>query len=378
MKILFLSQGKHIEDHPGWHDALVQLKKEGEIDDFQNVPYLGYAEQFGWESFYKEVISLSRKNNYDLIYFHHFHGRGKPSPKPCLESLLNFNHRPIIITSCGDGFSDDWMRPDYPNDFKVMSSLADITFSTQMGKAADKIIQWGAKNVVFSPLGMCQVRFRPLSIDVERNNFEFDVVFLGSNNSNRLFNPISKAWWGSISRQKLVRELAKNRTIKFGLFGNYWKNFITQGPVSFGEQQETFQRGRILIDAPPYSWSDYYMSNRPIIQMASGVPTILYNVPRLRNIFRDNDHCYFVNDHYEASEILLELLSQDKKIIYNRAAETAKYIIQNHTQYHRMKFKIDTVKRYISNGNKLNVKFPFFLPEIDLKEETKYAIRTAL
>lgn len=46
-----------------------------------------------------------------------------------------------------------------------------------------------------------------------------------------------------------------------------------------------------------------------------------------------------------------------------------------HSQYHRMKFKLDTVKRFIDNDKKLDVKFPFFLPEVDLNEEMKYAVR---
>jgi hypothetical protein len=41
-----------------------------------------------------------------------------------------------------------------------------------------------------------------------------------------------------------------------------------------------------------------------------------------------------------------------------------------------MKFKIDTVKKYIANNNTLDVKFPFFLPEVDIENEMKYAIRT--
>jgi hypothetical protein len=59
--------------------------------------------------------------------------------------------------------------------------------------------------------------------------------------------------------------------------------------------------------------------------------------------------------------------------LYNKAASASKYIEDKHTQYHRMKFKIETVKKYIANGRILDVKFPFFLPEVNLSEENKFA-----
>ena len=40
-----------------------------------------------------------------------------------------------------------------------------------------------------------------------------------------------------------------------------------------------------------------------------------------------------------------------------------------------MKFKIDTVKSFLKNDRKLNVKFPYFLDEIDLSLEEHFAIR---
>ena len=95
-----------------------------------------------------------------------------------METLLKLTARPIIITSCGDGFSDNWMRPDYPSDFKEVSRLSDITFSTQMGKAADKMVEGGANNIVFTPNSMCQVRFKADEIDVDNHSFDFDVVFV--------------------------------------------------------------------------------------------------------------------------------------------------------------------------------------------------------
>lgn len=377
MNVLFLSQGKKIEDHPGWHDALIKLQSEGFIDSFRNIPFYGYAEKYGWEGFYNEVVRLCNDEHFDLVYFHHFHG-GKGiqiTPRKCIEKILQLDKRPIVITSVGDLFSYNWMMPYYPEHFKEASRLADITFSTQMGNSADLMINWGANNVVLSPLGMCQKRFKAFE-RTKIASYEFDLVFVGSRGKIKRINPISKAWWTSIKRTKVVKELHNHFNDKFGLYGHNWNFKYSQGPISFDLQQETFRKGRFAIDAPALFCSDYYSSNRHLFQIASGVPTIMFETPRLKNLYRENDHCYYVSEGDQLIDRIEEILKiQDDELIY-KANNAAKYIQQSHTQYHRMKFKIDTVKRYIANNNKLDVKFPFFLPEIDLEMEKKFAIRT--
>lgn len=374
MKVLFLSQGKQVSDHPGWHDALVKLKSEGEISDFENIPYFGYAEKYGWEAFYNEVVRLCREEKFELVYFHYFHQKGKPSPRGCIEKVLSLPNRPMIITSSGDPFSDNWMRPDYPEDFKDASRLADITFSTQMGKAADKMIRWGAKNVVYTPNSMCQARFKQHEINPIKHQFDFDVVFVGSKNSGR-FNPVSKFWWATQQRDKLVKSLDKRFGKKFGLFGNGWHYSSAQGPTPFNKQQQTFQRGRIVVGGNPYSYSDYYSSNRIFFEISSGIPTVELSVPRLDKILRDKEHLYFAENIKDLMNTIDRLLEAEPTQIYAKAAKAAQYISEKHTQYHRMKFKVDTAKRYIANNHKLDVKFPFFLPEVDLEKEKNFAIR---
>lgn len=374
MKFLFLSQGKEIATHPGWHDALEKLKEEGAIENFTNIPYFGYAEKHGWENFYRKVVSLVRDKGFDVVYFHYFHAYDKPSPKDCINELINLSDRPIVITSSGDGFSDNWMWPDYPQDFKDVSRLADITFSTQMGKAADKMIKWGARNVVYTPNSMCQVRFSAKEIKPKNHKFDFDVVLVGSNNSSR--NPLSKFWWAGRKRNKIVDALYEIYGNRFGLFGSGWnKHPASKGRVAFKDQQETFRRGRIVVGGNPYSYSDYYSSNRIYFEISSGVPTVEFEVPRLSNIIRDKEHCYFVSGVDDMLNTCNSLLETEPEKLYMKAAKAARYIEENHTQYHRMKFKINTVKNYIKNGHKLNVEFPFFLPEVNLEKEKNYALR---
>lgn len=354
------------------------MKNEGVISDFANIPYIGYADQFGWEAFYQMVVSQCKQHSFEVVYFHYFHRKGTPSPRHCINALRSLPNSPTIITSAGDGFSDNWMRIDYPEDFKEASRCCDITFSTQMGRAADKIMAWGARNVVYVPNSMCQVRFSTYEIIPEKHQFDFDVVFIGSNNGNALFNPISKHWWGAKERNFLVKKLYKRYGNRFGLFGKGWNYSCAQGPVPFDKQQLTYQRGRIVVGGNPYSYSDYYSSNRIFFEISSGIPTVELYVPRLDQVLRGNEHCYFAANVNELIKECDRLLNSDSSTLYKKAAEAAKYIKERHTQYHRMKFKINTVKSFRQNKGKLNIEFPFFLPEVDLKNENGFAIKTSV
>ena len=134
-------------------------------------------------------------------------------------------------------------------------------------------------------------------------------------------------------------------------------------------------RKQFFLGGTPYSISDYYASNRPFFSIASGVPTIELAVPRLDHILRDQEHCYFCHSIDEVIAQCDHLLKSDPVELYAKAALAADYIAERHTQYHRLKFQLETAIRHRQNGNRLDVAFPFFLPEVDLMNEMKYATR---
>lgn len=379
MKILFLSQGKFETDHPGWIDALEKLKKENFISDFCKIPYLGYAEKHGWNSFYDHVVELCKKENFDIVYFHYFHRKGAPSPKCCIENIRKISPDSVILTSSGDAFANSLLFSfssfNYPYSFKEASRYADITFSTQMGKAANTMMRWGANNIVLSPLAMCQVRFKGSGIDFKTHKFDFDAVFIGSKNSGKNF--LKKYYYYTRKRTKILLLLSEYLGKRLGVFGKNWGSILpNNGPCPFDKQQDFLRKGHMIFDSPSFSEADYYTSNRIFIGVASGIPIIVPTALRLDKILRNNDHVYFVDDIDGIIDSCDRLLKMDPEELYTKAAKAAEYITERHTQYHRMKFKLDTAKRYLENNRKLDVHFPFFLDEVDLEEEKKYAIRS--
>jgi hypothetical protein len=378
MKLLFLSQGKTISDHPGWDYAFKRLVQEGILDAYINIPYHAY--QGKWQELWSHVVELCVKESIDIVYFHYYHRRANPDPAPCITELRKLKHNPTIFTSAGDPFSMDWMMPDYPRTFRKCARHCDLTFSTQMGKAAGKIASWGTKNIILSPNSVCPVRFaKGFRTDPITHTFDFDLVMVGNRNGPR-FNPISHHYLGLRKRRKVISALDKRYGKKFGLFGHGWKGIKGwQGPIPFDEQQTAFRRGRLAIDGYPYSMADYYSSNRLFFMIASAIPTVTYRVPRLDKILKDNTHCYFYDDIPGLLSMCDRLLNSDPETLYEKANISAKYVEERHTQFHRAKFIVETVKQYhqknISKHNYIVLDFPFFLDDVDQEKEKPFAVR---
>ena len=379
MKMLFLSQGRRIEDHPGWEWALSQLKEEGAIADYLTIPWIGYGEQHGWAVFYKHVVDIAAASRCDAVYFHYFHRYGVPSARECIEKLRALKTSPVVVTSIGDADADrrlPFLARRFPESFRTAASRSDIVFATQMGNTADIIKGWGAKNIVLSPHGMCPVRFKSYTIDPLRHKFDFDVVMVGSRNGGGR-NPFSEYAIRARERNKMVRMLSNHFGRRFAIFGNGWEGCVSnQGPVSFDGQQAAFQRGRICVSGNPYSYDDYYLSNREFFEIASGIPTVELRVPRLEKIFRDGYHCHFVNKIDGIVAKCEELLRKNPVELYKTAALAAEDIVLRHTQYHRMKFMVDVIRRYRDTGSIKGLDIPFFLPETDVDLEKQFAIRS--
>ncbi|MDG5814694.1 glycosyltransferase [Chitinispirillales bacterium ANBcel5] len=373
MRLLFLMQGTETKDHCGHHDAFQKMQQEGILEHYSVIPFYGFAREHGWDAFYNKVIDVCRKENITIVYFQYFHGKSIASPVNCINELRRLKEPPLIVTSAGDPFSGNWRPPYYPKSFQVASRMADLTFSTQMGKCADKMVGWGAKNVILMPHSMCQVRFKPSNQVKARN--DFDVVFIGS--AIKVRNIVSNYYYSAKKRFNMVKQMDKRYGKRFGLFGHNWNGMRSwQGPISFDKQYDTCQRGRLIFGGFPHSVADYYTSNRPFIAAGSGVPLVDLYVPGVEKILRNDEHWYLVTEENILKKID-ELLDTDPEALREKAQNTRGYILEKHTNYERMKNMLKICKEYVTTKNQQSFKpsLDYLLPEIDKNREIKYATR---
>lgn len=380
MRLLFLSQGRKIEDHPGYDEGLRRLLNEGVLSHYQNLPYIGFAEQHGYEALWAEIIRQARGCEANAVYFQYFHRKANPNPARCIEALRKLPQSPVIVTSCGDAFSSNWMWPHFPESFKICARMSDLTFSTQMGRTADKMLAWGIRNIVLLPHALCQVRFKVYQEEAEMISKDFDVVWVGSR-ARRKPNIWNKVFWNGRNRARLVHLLSAKYGTRFGLFGYNWEgNPSWQGAIPFNEQQAAFRRGRVIVDAISDPFGDrYYTSDRPFFALASGVPVILFDKTGLDRLFKPGEHAYYARNADDLLTVCTRILESDPEELRLKALATAKLINERHTQYHRMKFAMEQIQRcQTAKAVKKPAQvpeLPYFLPDVDVSCEIKEAVR---
>lgn len=373
MKVLFLSQGRTVENHPGWEWSLRKLKEEEFIEDYLNIPWIGYGEANGFDALYCRVVELVKAHKFDLVFFHYFHNGGRPSPEKCIRELKALPLPPVVLASVGDPFSNNWQPPYFPHEFQGASRAADITFTTQMGRGALKMLSWGTKRIVLSPNSLCPVRFKAHTIDPLSHKFDFDVVMIGSRNGGGL-NPFNSFFWKVRQRTRIVQALSRHFGTRFAVFGRGWGDMVSaQGPIPFDEQQKAMMRGRVLVGGNPYTYSDYYSSNRLFFEVASGIPTVEWRVSRLNKILREDDQVYFADSIDGIIATCERLLKTNPIDLYAKAAKAAEGIATRHTQYNRLKFQLSVAQEFKVHGDKMEIPFDYFLPEVNLEEERGHA-----
>jgi hypothetical protein len=341
VRLLFLIQGRTPQDHPGYHDGCLRLMAENTLSAYLPFCYYGdHTEGVDWRLRWISLLDQAKLFLPDVVFCQFFHGRIKHT-RFLIEGLRSLPSRPTIASSCGDPFVPGLSFHNFPKPLRDSTRLADISFFTQMGAGATSAARWGAKNIVLWPHGICQVRFG-LPMWSDHNAADFEVVFIGSHVVGR--NPVSSLARAARARTALVLSLAKRYGKRFGLFGRGWSGLeCWQGPVPYEMQGDTLQRGRLVVGGYPHSCADYYLSDRPFIAIGSGVPFLDYAVPKVDRIFRPGEHWYLYHDEQELLSTCDKLLETEGTSVALKAQAAADYVHSRHTQYHRMKFAIETM-----------------------------------
>lgn len=366
MRFLFLIQGKATSDHPGYHSGCKRLLQEGELSAYMPICYYGLREQLGtWKAAWEEVISQSREFQPDAVFLQFFHGPIE-DVEFLMESLRRVDPHALIATSSGDPFIPGFLSfADFPTSLKISCAQSDICFSTQMLPAVRSLQRAGGRNFVLWPHGCCQERFKN-DFDSEQWSPEFDLVFVGSNNQSR--NPFSAFGKAGRKRENFVRQLSRRYGKRFGLFGRNWRGLESwQGTIPYAEQIETVRRGRLIFGGVPYTLADYYMSDRPLIMMGSGIPFLDHRVPQVEELFSDGKNWYLYDSVETLFRTIDRLLEMPADTLLHRAGETADLIFSRHTQYHRMRTAVGILSEVAAarrSGKPMPLpKLDFFLPD---------------
>lgn len=340
MRLLVLLQGATVADQPGYDAAFKSLVDQGALDDYVALPYRG-LDPPGLEhgpGLYSQALSLVAGRGIDLILLQWFHG-SLEDPRPFIEEARRIHPGLLVMTSCGDPYGRFFQRP--PRSLLQAVSVSDLNFTTSMGYMADRFVGAGARNVLLMPHGVCQLRFGGGA--VAPSTGEFDVTFIGSNNSGR--NPLSPLSGASRRRQHMVKALEKRYGRRFGLFGLRWQGHrCWQGPIPFQQQHQTAARGRLQVGGYPGALATYYLSDRPYIAMASAIPFLDFAVDRVDRLAEPGVHWGLYTDQPSMHARIDGMLESGEAELSRMGQRAMEYVLGKHTQAHRAAEMIDIAR----------------------------------
>ena len=376
--VLLILQGKEPADHPGIVDGYTRLQRQGRVRRLDIMPVFGPNGVQRGAAFWAEVLERALGNGTTLVVFQYYHSKLLPDPRPAIEALRRLPESPFIVSTLGDAFMNGYLgRPSVPRSFLQAAERSDLVMLTSMGGLADCIARFTSAPIVLSPNGACQVRFPgPVPSD-QTDTLEYDVIFIGSRNASR--NPFRPHHHFGRQRERLVNGLSKRFGRRFAVFGKGWDHQrSSQGPIPFDQQAKTARRGRVIVGGVPYSTARYYTSNRPFIQMTSGVPVVDTAVPGVETLLRPGEHWLLADERSLLKEVerVLELPDERRSAV---GAAAAKYVLAHHTQADRVASLLENVRRLrlsrCPTESPTPPYLPFFLSEVNLEKEARSSTR---
>lgn len=377
MKLLSLLQGHRVEDQIGFHESGIRLMREGWLEDYQAIPFLGADRLPPENPTYDLILESARKIGPEIIFFQHFHFYKIPDPTWLIVQLRRAVPRAVILVSSGDSFGR-WTRR-LPESLIQASRAGDLTFLSGMGYVADDLAKKGGRNICFMPHGFCPVRFLPpRDLDLQRNEaVDWEVVCVASN--YQVKNPFSYLYKHKQARIRQIRLLQRRYGRRFALFGRGWEGVSGwRGPLPYIEQARIYRASRVVVGGHPGGAMDYYLSDREFIAMASGVPFVEFWTPRIESLFKPEKHWYLYRDEKKMVQKIDNLLTTPDDRQTELAAETERYVRANHSNYHRLKEMVRIAIEYQesrSQGRPYKPELKIFLPEVAWRDEKKYALR---
>lgn len=380
MNLLFISQGRTIEDQCSYDSAFRALQQEGVLGYYVNLPLFGGAERLGWMGLWEEIVHICRDQSIDLVFFQFFHGTTIESPAACVRRIKALPQRPVIAVSGGDLFSANPMLRRPPRVFEELSRLADVTFLTSMGSFAEYLARRGSKRLTLLPHGFPDTRFRLGDATLRQSDPIFDVVMV--NSRGNMLNLCKYTGWAAFQRKRVADTLYRRYGKRFALFGHGWgRHPALQGPVEFSRQADAFSAGRVVVDGRPPFTMTYYASDRPFYVAGVGVPLVQFHTPRFEKIFRQDEHAYYTYGCEDVCSVCDRILADAPSVVAKRVQSTVELIRSRHTLGLRAKTLVsvmrevrESMQKGILKGLKDRIDLPFFLPEVDMHEERRFAL----
>lgn len=326
MKVLYapLNFGDVIQD--GVYDAFTQLGCELKVFDYMT-KYLSSKNHF---SVREELINECRKFRPNLILLQIQH-----------TSILDGSTIRIIKSELPStiivNFTID-IRNYIPETYKDIAKISDFNLISSTGQ-----IDFFEKNLGKS-VKYWQIGYNPKLYFPQENQptqFESDCVFIGHHNDKENYPGVH----ARLDACKILRKEFGNR---FYLYGTRWpKELGSKGSLDQRTVSKAYYNSVCNISISHYNDVNDYFSDRLLMCLASGRPTIMLKYPHWENYFTDMCDLVVVSSIKDIPNKVRMLKSNPELANYIGMSGAAK-VLAEHTYFSRIKELFNIVG--LSNG----------------------------
>jgi hypothetical protein len=335
MKLLLLLNEARRGSHDDIYSALDELKKKGELAEYQVIPFLAYINEGKSTSEILQIInSILLKFQADLILWSHTN-----KLKFTKEKLSHFRRQyanAIMGYWDGDIYQSPYKK--LPRNIIDLCKFCDIIFCQGFGSMTTKLKKAGCQDIRYVPAATSPQRFKEAG---KNRKLDYDVVMIGNNIIRKIpFLTMP----GTRLRKQLVDRFYQEFGEKFAVFGAGWNGPFAKGILPFVDQAKAYYRGRLILGCNNLH-APYYFSNRLPIALASGVPVLYHAEKGVDRIFPPDTPVWFENVDeavIKAKEMLRK--SQDE---LDKIGKTACNWVNNHMTFkHTFSYMIKAMSQH--------------------------------
>lgn len=316
MKLLFLPLNYGDVIQTGMYDAFIDNGVELQVFD-----YFSHYEKNGrvLERTRNELIKIAEKFRPDILHLQIQHTE--------IIDGLTIGKIKALLPNCKivnwTGDVRNYVPPSYKDiaryaDFNLISSTGQISFFEKEIKKPVKYWQIGYNPKLY------------YSVSEDRENFKYDITFVANDNSKENYP-------GREERLIVIKELKKNFGQRFGLFGNNWSSeFSSLGGIDQRSVMEVYHNSFCVLSLSHYNDLSHYFSDRLLMCLASGRPTICYRFPNWESYFTNNSDIVIANSIQEIPLKVKSLLA-NRKMANFIGQSGAALAFSEHTYFSRVK-----------------------------------------
>lgn len=324
IKVMFapLNYGDIKQD--GVYDAFTDLGCELQVYDYMNKYLYCKNPKKIRESFISDVMMFKPH----LLHLQIQHTSILDAPT--IERVKKQIPDMIVTNWTGD------VRNNIPHTYKRIADVCDYNFISSTGQLGMFNSGIGKdKKVRYWQIGYNPKLYYPLP-NQEKVNLKYDAAFIGHTTKK-------ESYPGANTRLEACNILRNTFGNRFVLFGNGWpRNLKSKGSVEQRSVSRVYHQAVAPISISHYNDLEHYFSDRLLMCLASGRPTIALKFPNYESYFTHMSDIVIVDKVSEIPDAINMLKNNTELASYIGQSGAAK-VLAEHSYYSRVKELLNVV-----------------------------------